>query len=99
MEATVIQHRRRMLEVTGSARVINISSSGLAFRTPDLRLQLAETVTLILEWPACLEDGCPLRLKTTARIVRMQDDGLIGAAILGHEIYTRSRAHRRARRA
>ena len=89
MQATITLQRHLLLRVSGSARVLNISSAGLAFAT-DVALKIGELVTLLLEWPARWEDDCRVRLRLTARIIRNQDNGISAAQILAHETRTAS---------
>ena len=96
MEATLILRRRRMLHVTGPARVVNISSRGVAI-TSELNLYLGEAVTLILDWPARLDNGCPLRMKMSGKIVRMGENGVSAIEIIGYEMRVARREDRHLR--
>ena len=90
MEATLIVRRKRLVQVSGFAKLVDISSCGVAFTT-DMALLVGESVTMILEWPARLDDGCPLRMKVSGRVMRTQENGITAVQIQVHEIRTSSR--------
>ncbi len=55
----------------GAGRTVNISSKGVLFTT-DRSLLPGERLELSVNWPAQLDDHCPLKLVTTGRVVRSQ---------------------------
>ena len=73
--------------VPGHGRTVNISSSGILFRS-DAGLAAGREIEISIEWPAPLDDAVGLRLRITGRTVRRQDD--CTAVILGrYEFRTR----------
>lgn len=73
-------------QATGFGQVVNISSGGLLFTT-DHQLEPGEMLEVSVQWPAQLEDRCPLKLVTTGRIVRVEK-GLAAASIERYEFRT-----------
>jgi hypothetical protein len=63
---------RSTIEV-GSGRTINMSSNGVLFTT-ERSLAPGERLEVAVNWPAQLDNKCPLKLVTTGRVVRSEDD-------------------------
>lgn len=59
---------RNTIEV-GSGKTVNMSSKGVLFTTERM-LGPGERVELSVNWPAQLDNRCPLKLVTTGRVVR-----------------------------
>jgi hypothetical protein len=72
---------RNTIEV-GLGRTINMSSNGVLFTT-ERPLAVGERVEVAVNWPAQLDNKCPLKLVTTGRIVR----GGTGQAAIAIERY------------
>lgn len=76
---------RNTIEV-GSGKTVNMSSNGVLFTT-ERTLGPGERVELSVNWPAQLDNRCPLKLVTTGRVVRT--NGAIAAiAIERYEFRT-----------
>ena len=60
----------RSIEV-GTGRTINMSSQGVLF-TVERPLANGEFMELAIDWPAPLENGCPLKLVTCGPVVRSE---------------------------
>ena len=54
---------------TGPARTMNISSSGVWFRT-DIALPMGVPIELSISWPALLNDYCPMKLMIYGCVIR-----------------------------
>ncbi len=63
---------RNTIEV-GSGRTINMSSNGVLFTT-ERTLTPGERLEVAVNWPAQLDNKCPLKLVTTGRVVRADGD-------------------------
>ena len=59
----------RFSSIAGSGKLIDISSSGVAF-TNTVQLKLRTNVELAITWPILLNGTCPLRLIMIGRVVR-----------------------------
>jgi len=75
--------------ICGRGTVVNISSSGVAFRTetallPDMNIHAK------MEWPVALSGDCLLRVAMEGRIVRVET-GLAVMSIHGHQFRTGGR--------
>ncbi len=57
---------------TGKGRTLNISSAGVLFTTSQT-LRAGDRIELSVNWPAQLDNKCPLKLVMTGRIVRVED--------------------------
>lgn len=75
---------------SGEARTINISSSGVLIAGPT-ELTAAVPIELSIDWPALLNDVCPLKLWVSGTVVRSSPQGTV-IAIERWEFRTRSRA-------
>ncbi len=63
---------RNTIEV-GSGKTINMSSNGVLFTTERV-LVPGERLEVAVNWPAQLDNKCPLKLVTTGRVVRSDGD-------------------------
>jgi hypothetical protein len=77
--------RRGSTEV-GFGQTINISSNGILFKA-ERALALGERLEVSVNWPAHLDNKCPLKLVTTGRVVRSEDQ-LAAIAIDRYEFRT-----------
>lgn len=73
-------------DLIGTGKTVNISSRGLLFRT-DRELVPGQRLELSVQWPAKLEDACPLKLVTIGRVVRSAA-GLVAVSIERYEFRT-----------
>lgn len=76
---------RNTIEV-GSGKTINMSSNGVLFTT-ERTLAPGERLEVAVNWPAHLDNKCPLKLVTTGRVVR-SEDGRAAIAIERYEFRT-----------
>ncbi|MGE5570615.1 MAG: PilZ domain-containing protein [Rhodospirillales bacterium] len=76
---------RNTIEV-GSGKTVNMSSRGVLFTTERM-LGPGERVELSVNWPAQLDNRCPLKLVTTGRVVRT-NGALAAIAIERYEFRT-----------
>jgi hypothetical protein len=76
---------RNTIEV-GLGKTINMSSNGILFTT-ERSLSLGERLEVSVNWPAQLDNKCPLKLVTTGRVVR-SDEGQAAIAIERYEFRT-----------
>jgi PilZ domain len=67
----ILDHRAASPE-SGIGRTLDISSGGVRFETVQ-RLHPGKRVELSVNWPAQLEDGCPLKFVALGRVVRAED--------------------------
>lgn len=58
----------------GTGKTVNISSSGLWFTT-DVMLAAGLPMELSMDWPALLNDSCPLKLMVYGCVVRSNQEG------------------------
>jgi c-di-GMP-binding flagellar brake protein YcgR len=63
---------------TGSGRTINISSGGVWFTT-ESALTMGMPVELAINWPALLNDSCPMKLMIYGCVVRATDTDAVVA--------------------
>lgn len=56
---------------TGFGKTINISSNGILF-TAEREFALGERVEVAVNWPAQLDNKCPLKLVTAGRVMRSE---------------------------
>jgi hypothetical protein len=61
---------RNTIEV-GAGKTINMSSNGVLFTT-ERALALGERLEVAVNWPAQLDNKCPLKLVTIGRVVRSE---------------------------
>ena len=78
---------RRGVAAEGAGRSVNFSSRGIAFRTGEV-LQEGMDVELNLAWPAALDDGCPLKLVVSGKVIR-SGNGIAVATVNRYEFRTR----------
>ncbi len=64
-------YAKRGIPQTGSGTTVNISSSGVLFRTED-ELAPGKRVELAISWPAQLSETCSLKLVARGRVVRAE---------------------------
>ncbi len=76
---------RTTIEV-GTGRTVNMSSNGVLFTTERM-LVPGERLEVSVNWPAHLDNKCPLKLVTTGRVVR-SDQGRAAIAIERYEFRT-----------
>lgn len=76
---------RNTIEV-GSGKTINMSSNGVLFTT-ERTLTPGERLEVAVNWPAHLDNKCPLKLVTTGRVIR-SEDGRAAIAIERYEFRT-----------
>jgi c-di-GMP-binding flagellar brake protein YcgR len=76
---------RNAIEI-GSGKTINMSSNGVLFTT-ERTLVPGERVEVAVNWPAHLDNKCPLKLVTTGRVVR-SEPGVAAIAIDRYEFRT-----------
>lgn len=79
---------------SGDAKTINISSSGVLIAGPS-DLTASVPIELSIDWPALLNDVCPLKLWVSGTVVRSSVEGTV-IAIERWEFRTRSRAFQQA---
>lgn len=70
----------------GRGQTIDISSKGVYF-TSDVALSVGERLELSINWPAQLDQKCPLQLVTLGRVVR-SDNARYAMAIERYEFRT-----------
>jgi len=75
---------------TGIGRTLNISSSGVWFTT-ECALNVGALVELSMNWPARLNDVCPIKLMIYGRIVR-SDSNVSALTIERYEFRTQASA-------
>jgi hypothetical protein len=76
---------RNSIEV-GSGKTVNMSSNGVLFTT-ERALAPGERLEVAVNWPAQLDNKCPLKLVTTGRVVR-SEGGRAAIAIERYEFRT-----------
>jgi len=81
----VLNKQQDGADVTG--KTVNMSSSGILLETKEI-LVPGRRVELSIEWPARLDNKCPLKLVARGRVVRFQG-GQAAIEILQHEFRTR----------
>ena len=82
----VMQSRGQL--VSGSGKTLNMSSKGILFTT-SAPLQPKRLVQIALDWPAKLDETCPLQLMIVGRVVR-SDNNMAAASIEKYEFRTRA---------
>lgn len=88
---------RRFQTCTGNGKTLNISSSGVLF-TSDYHLPVGMRVEVSIDWPAHLNERCPLNLVIQGCVVRYPE-GQLALNIQKYEFRTqggtaRTSAHR-----
>jgi hypothetical protein len=74
----------------GAGRTLEIGSGGLSFSAPE-PLTPGTVIEVSLDWPALLEDACPLKMVVKGRVLRSHNR-LTAIEIRGYEFHTRRRA-------
>ena len=74
----------------GVGRLVDISSKAVSFRTEmvipfDVRLQIS------IPWPACLENGCPLKLVVLGSLLQTRGE-IVVVSVEGYEFRTSNRS-------
>jgi hypothetical protein len=74
----------------GVGRLVDISSKAVSFRTEtvvpfDVRLQIS------IPWPACLENGCPLKLVVFGSLLQKRGE-IVVVSVEGYEFRTSNRS-------
>lgn len=59
---------------SGSGKTVNVSSSGVWFTT-ERPLESGQAVELTVNWPAMLDDVCPLKLMIYGTVIRSDERG------------------------
>ena len=80
--------------VAGQGRTINIGSGGVLFTTEE-PLQVGQPVEVLIEWPACTDGTCALRLVTLGEVVR-SEDRQAAVQFQRHEFRTRGQSQARS---
>lgn len=70
--------------ITGSGESLNISCSGMLFRS-DKRLMAGDSLVVLVDWPVAAPDNEPLKLVVTGTAVRARR-GEVGMAIHTHRL-------------
>jgi len=76
-------------KLQGVGRLVDISSKAVSFRTDtvipfDVRLQIS------IPWPACLENGCPLKLVVMGSLLQKRGEVVV-VSVEGYEFRTSNR--------
>ena len=79
----------RFSSIAGSGKLIDISSSGVAF-TNTVQLKLRTNVELAITWPILLNGTCPLRLIMIGHVVR-SSRGFTAIQGTSHEFRTQGK--------
>lgn len=75
--------------IQGRGEVVNISSTGVAFRT-ETALTPNQSIDASMEWPAVLNGDCVLRVTMEGRVVRVEN-GLAVMSVGKYEFRTGGR--------
>jgi len=78
---------RSQVDAEARGRTLNISSSGVLFTTQHVLIP-GRRVEISIDWPAQLNNTCPLKLVARGRIVRFEGDRA-ALEIMQHEFRTR----------
>jgi hypothetical protein len=81
---------RKVVVGTGSGKTLDISSTGVAFKTKGV-LQPGVYVELSISWPAKLDQDCPIRLVVGGPVVRL-DNRRAAMKIQTYDFRTQGRA-------
>ncbi len=84
--------KRGKVSVFGFGKTLRISSTEVHFTT-QAALNQGQTVRLAVDWPAMLDDTCPMKLEIRGSVVRSQP-GVATVKIARHEFRTRGTALR-----
>ncbi len=85
-----LNYRKGAEDGGGIGKTINMSSNGILFQTDQMLLP-GRRVELAVNWPARLNNNCPLKLVAKAKVVR-SDANSAAVEILQYEFRTQSRA-------
>ncbi len=88
-------NKGRRSQIQGHGDVVNISSSGVAFRT-ESELTPGLSIAASLAWPVALNGDCVLRVTVEGRVVRVEN-GLAVMSVARHEFRTGGRVGAPAR--
>ncbi len=80
----------RRVRTDGHGEVVNISSSGVAFRTA-CELTPGAAIQASMSWPVTLNGDCVLRVSMEGRVVRTAEDGLAVMSVDRYEFRTSGR--------
>jgi hypothetical protein len=80
----------RRTQTEGQGEVLNISSSGVAFRTA-AELTPGTPIQASMTWPVTLNGDCILRVSMEGRVVRTAEDGLAVMSLERYEFRTGGR--------
>jgi len=80
--------RGREVRTAGSGKTLEISSRELTFTT-EQSLQTEQKVEVTVNWPALLDNTCPMKLVISGRVVR-SGTGSVSVSINRHEFRTRA---------
>jgi hypothetical protein len=80
----------RRIRTDGQGEVVNISSTGVAFRTP-VALTPGTSIQASMNWPVTLNGDCILRVSMEGRVVRTTEDGLAVMSVERYEFRTGGR--------
>ena len=80
--------RSRNTVTVGFGKTVNMSSNGVLFTT-ERPLALGARLQVAVNWPALLDNKCPLKLVTTGRVVR-SESGVVAIVIERYEFRTQS---------
>jgi hypothetical protein len=72
--------KNRLVTHTGTGKMLNMSSSGIAF-TCDETFRLGMSINLYISWPALLNGKTPIMLFVEGRVVRIE--GQVAAVEIG----------------
>ena len=82
---------RKGADETGLGKTVNMSSNGILFQTDQMLLP-GRRMEIAVNWPAQLNNNCPLKLVASAKVVR-SDATSAAVEILKYEFRTQARAH------
>ncbi len=77
-------------QTLGQGQVVNISSSGVAFRTSS-KMTPGAAVQASMDWPVTLNGDCILRVSMEGRVVRTAEHGLVVMSVAHYEFRTGGR--------
>lgn len=80
----------RRTRTDGQGEVVNVSSSGVAFRTA-AELTPGAAIQASMNWPVALNGDCILRVTMEGRVVRVAEDGLAVMSLDRYEFRTGGR--------
>jgi len=87
-----VRYRVKGIEESGSGKTVNISSGGVLMAI-DRILSPGSRVEVEIDWPVKLDDGVPIKLVVSGRVVRSKEDdiALAGVKMLRYAFHTASR--------